>query len=328
MERNPDLRQVEEGVLAVLAGEPCVDVAARMSVQPTELAAAAEQYRAAGYAALEERAQRQGWHQVNLRFADWRSAEHLAVTQLGPALADAAGLLGCWFFIRKAECWRLRYQAPNATSGQEAQTFLTQLLDRMLIQGQLTQWWETRYEPEVFAFGGPAGMTVAHNLFHHDSQHILAYLSRESANPPPNQRIGRREVSILLCSLLMRAAGQEWCEQGDVWTQVAQHRPTDPDTPPEQSHAITPALRRLMTVDTGPTSTLIHSGPLQFAADWMAAFHQAGHELGNLGREGHLTRGLRAILAHHVLFAWNRLGLPYPQQSTLASTARDIILRE
>lgn len=87
----------------------------------------------------------------------------------------------------------------------------------------------------------------------------------DPARPPPNSQIGRREVSILLCSLLMRGAGQEWYEQGDVWARVAQNRPTDRDTPPEQLHTIKPPLRRLMTVDTGPASKLVQSGPLQFA---------------------------------------------------------------
>ncbi|MGQ0775116.1 MAG: thiopeptide-type bacteriocin biosynthesis protein [Pseudonocardiales bacterium] len=275
-------------------------------------------------------AQRHRWHQVHIRFADWRSAELLAVTQLGPALADAdaAGLLNRWFFIRKAQCWRLRYQASNAASGKEANTFVEQLLDSMLTQGQVIQWRESVYEPEVFAFGGPRGMNVAHDLFHQDSQYVLTYLGQGGANPPPNSQIGRREVSILLCSLLMRAAGQEWYEQGDVWARVAQNRPTDQDISPEQAHALEPALRRLMTVDAGSASTLVQNGPLHFAAGWMTAFDQAGQALGDLGRDGLLTRGLRAVLAHHILFAWNRLGLPYPAQSNLASTARDVVLRE
>lgn len=277
-----------------------------------------------------ERAERQGWHQVHIQFADWRGAERLAVAQLSPALAKAetAGLLGCWFFIRKAEWWRLRYQAPNAAPGDEAKAFVTQLLDSMLTQGQLIQWQRTVYEPEIFVFGGPTGMNVAHELFHQDSLHILAYLDREIASLPPNSQIGRREVSILLCSLLMRGAGQEWYEQGDVWARVAQNRPTDRDTPPEQLHALEPALRRLMTIDTGPASTLVQSGPLRFAAGWMSAFDQAGHALSDLGREGLLTRGLRAVLAHHIIFHWNRLGLPYQVQSALARTARDVVLRE
>ena len=31
----------------------------------------------------------------------------------------------------------------------------------------------------------------------------------------------RREISLMLCSVLMRAAGQDWYEQGDVWARVA-----------------------------------------------------------------------------------------------------------
>ncbi len=83
-------------------------------------------------------------------------------------------------------------------------------------------------------------------------------------------------------------------------------------------------LRRLMTVDT---SNLVQdNGSLAFLADWAAVFENAGTELGELARNGTLRRGLRAVLAHHVIFAWNRVGLSHTTQSILANVAQAAVL--
>ncbi|MGH3802685.1 MAG: thiopeptide-type bacteriocin biosynthesis protein [Pseudonocardiaceae bacterium] len=50
-------------------------------------------------------------------------------------------------------------------------------------------------------------------------------------------------------------------------------------------------------------------GPLTFAAPWAAAFNHAGQALA-AATEGALERGTRDTLAHHVIFHWNRMGLP------------------
>ncbi len=82
-------------------------------------------------------------------------------------------------------------------------------------------------------------------------------------------------------------------------------------------------IRRLMTVDT---VNLIHdNGPLTFLADWAAAFDNTGKELADLALNGVLQRGLRAVLAQHVIFAWNRLGLPHATQSLLSNTAKAVV---
>jgi thiopeptide-type bacteriocin biosynthesis protein len=100
----------------------------------------------------------------------------------------------------------------------------------------------------------------------------------------------------------MRSAGQDWYEQGDIWARVAE-------------------------VDTGPATPLMGpTGQLVNIAAWAAAFHAAGTQLGQLARTGTLRRGLRAVLTHHVIFHWNRIGLPYNTQSLLAHTAKEVIL--
>jgi thiopeptide-type bacteriocin biosynthesis protein len=82
-----------------------------------------------------------------------------------------------------------------------------------------------------------------------------------------------------------------------------------------------------MTVDAGPSSPLVGpDGTLGHVATWSTAFHTVGTALGELARRGVLRRGLRSVLAHHVIFHWNRFGLPYDAQSVLARASQEVVL--
>lgn len=266
------------------------------------------------------------WRQVFIHFDAWDAAEHTAVAHLGPLLTDAetSGLVASWFFIRKAPCWRVRFLPSDDSTAQDATTFIHQRLDTLHEAGRIARWTETVYEPEAYAFGGPAAMDSAHHLFHQDSRHIFAYLGGDRAPASASGGDQRRELSILLSSILMRSAGQDWYEQGDIWARVAEHRSLPPDAPPDRLHAMGSDLRWLMTVD--PASLAQNDGPLAFLSDWAAAFDNAGTHLGELACHGTLRRGLRAVLAHHVIFAWNRIGLSHTTQSLLANVAKAVVL--
>ena len=266
------------------------------------------------------------WLQINVEFDHWNSAEQVAVAHLSPLCRDAAatGLISAWFFIRKSPCWRLRLQPACDLAIQDARDFVHTRLNTLHGAGSITQWVDTLYEPENHAFGGPAAMDIAHTLFHQDSQHILNYLASGRATTSAGGRDQRREITMLLCGILMRAAGQDWYEQGDIWARVREHRTLRPDTPIDHLDKAESDLRRLMTVDTTPL--LQGNGSLAFLADWATAFETAGTELSDLARNGTLHRGLRAVLAHHVIFTWNRIGLSHATQSVLANVATTVVL--
>ncbi|MGI9001493.1 MAG: thiopeptide-type bacteriocin biosynthesis protein [Pseudonocardia sp.] len=270
------------------------------------------------------------WSQVAIRFDDYTTAEHTAVAHLAPMMtnAEAAELIDSWSFVRKAPCWRLRYLSHQHQAAQDAHTLVHRSLDTLRATGHIAQWVETIYEPEMHAFGGTDAMNIAHHLFHQDSRHILDYLGTARADTT-SHRDKRRELSILLCTTLMRGAGQDWYEQGDIWARVADNRPLPPETSPDRVRGIELSMRRLMTVDAAPTSTLTsQGGQLDYFADWADAFDTAGAAIGDLGRDGTLRRGLRAVLTHHVIFHWNRLGLPYETQSALAHASKAVVLGE
>ena len=323
----PSPQTTADAVLAVLAGTPLREAAARISMEPADLDDAIELYQSAGLAALQAQARARDWHQVRIEFPAWDTAEQAAATFLGPQLqqAETTGTIASWWFIRKAPCWRLRCH-PGQAPRPEMTALIDQMLSAMLAQGLITGSQETIYEPETCAFGGPDAMDIAHRLFHADSRNILSYLNNHNPAAPPAPAIGRREVSILLCSTLTRSAGQDWYEQGDIWNRVTQHRPLPPGTPMERLHDLKPSLRHLMTVDAGPGSKLISDGAaLAFTADWASSFALAGNALQALAQHGSLGRGLREILAHHIIFHWNRIGLNFKIQSILATAAREVV---
>jgi len=261
------------------------------------------------------------WQQVNIEFHDWSAAPGIVAQHLQPVLDQTSG---GWWYIRKHPHWRLRHRPRRAASAatEQRDDVVRSALDALVNDGVVRAWQPTIYEPETLAFGGPAGMHVAHELFCRDSPTTLDLL----ANPPtPGRDAGRAELSLLALSRMLRAAGLDWYEQGDVWAQVTAARPATTATRSPAPRAAA-AVHRLLTLDTGARTALITADPLASHRAWLDTFDDAGARLGTLARIGHLTRGLRAVLAHHVIFHWNRLAVSGDDQRTLAGLAHDVLL--
>jgi thiopeptide-type bacteriocin biosynthesis protein len=303
-------------VLDVLAGTSVSQVASRANLTPAELADAVETYHAAGQAALRTHAASRGWFAVRVQPTDWGTAEQAVAAHLGPHLqqAQAAGTLTTWWFVRKHPCWRLRLQ-PSLTAT-DVEVSFRGILDSLTETGVLARWSTAVYEPESVAFGGAPGMDIAHTLFHTDSANVLDYIQVATRS---EDVLGRRELSILLCSIMFRAAQQDRYEQGDIWHRVATMRSLPTDIPENRLASMAEDLRQLLTADTA--QLLETGGQLGFVAPWATGFHTAGRALADAAQHGTLLRGTRDVLAHHVIFHWNRLGLSATTQAILARAA-------
>jgi thiopeptide-type bacteriocin biosynthesis protein len=245
---------------------------------------------------------RESWHEVSFWAQDWQATEDTAVSRIGPHLvkSEQEGRLAGWWFTRKGPCWRLRYLTYPRQADQ-ARAAIHDLMQVLAAAEAITRWAPGVYEPETRAFGGPDGMTTAHDLFCADSRHVLDHIRRAGA-------AHLCEAGVLLACTLMRAARLDWYEQGDVWQMVAAHRL---------------ARRPSSLTEAAAVGRLLTHRAITSALDpgWPAVFSQAGHVLHEAAQDGRLTRGLRAVLAHHVLFAWNRAGIPASRQAILAQTA-------
>lgn len=312
-------------VCNVLAGTPLAEAARLPGLVAEDLAEAVETYHHAGVTALYDRAADANWWQAHLEFSDWDQAEHTAATLLAPHLRTwiSEGLVDQWWFIRKAPCWRLRLRPQHATSRGALATTATALFDRLTEDGYLATWRPSHYEPEIVPFGGPVGIALAHDLFSADSTNLLTYLQTDE------HLLGRCELSLLLCTALFRAAGQEWFEAGDIWHRITHLRPDPHHDSTDTGHhtTLTRQLRTLLNYDTRPTGPLFGpQGPLAQIQPWAEAFHNTGQALARAAEQSSLQRGLRAILAHHVIFHWNRLGLHTTTQHALAHAAATAVL--
>lgn len=303
------------GVLAVLTGTELDTAAANHDLDPADLDEAVEIYQAAGLAALERRAEHR-WYQVRVQFPDWTKAEAVGATLLGPRLDQlhASGAVSSWWFLVKHPCWRLRLHGADPSS-------VDDVLDDLAAAGAIARWWPTVYEPETAAFGGPAGMDAAHDLFCADSRGVLDYVRHGTPG------LGRRELSILLLNALLHAANLDTFECGDVFDKVTRLRPVPAaaDTPRIERLAKNVAV--LLSIPDLPDNELCTpGGPVAHAADWLTAFQVAGRRLGNASAHGQLDRGIRAILTHVVIFHWNRFGLSATSQGILARAATTALL--
>ena len=254
------------------------------------------------------------WRQSNVAFTSRRDAEELAIHRIGPAFLDAEdrGLVRSWFFIRKPQ-WRFRWLPARPADARTVLRALTTAAPGM-------NWTSVVCEFETTAFGGPLGLSAACDLFHADSHHILQWLAT-------SRPLGRCETSVLLCGSLLRGAGLDWFEQGDVWARVGELRPRANPVPedPARLSQLRDAMRTLMTADTRSLGNPAAGGPLSGHESWITAFETAGRRLASLNEQGQLKRGLRAVLAHHLIFHFNRMGISAGDQATMAALAVDVV---
>lgn len=297
--------RLADAVVAVLSGTP-LDVAARaITTSPADLADAVELYQRAGHQALDDHAAQDGWQQINVTFPGSAEAAGAALRRSLHDLVDG------WWFMRKRPGLRLRLR-PRADAGQTIETALTNLAASGVISG----WQPVIYESETAAFGGPTGMAIAHELFCADSGHILTRL------PQPAQEVGRKELSMLLLGTMLSTCLDRF-ERGDVWQLVAEQRPLPAPPPTAKLEAL---AERILPLVASPLNATAPAGPLAFAAPWADAFSRAGQSLYEAAAAGQLTRGLRRVLVHHVIFHWNRIGLPATTQGVLSRAAREALL--
>lgn len=250
-----------------------------------------------------------GWREASVWYDSWQIAEHVAVHTLGPQLADleTAETISLWWFIRKGVEWRIRY-LPAPSRENDAAEAIGSTLNDLATTHVCAQWAHTIYEPPIAAFGGPQALASAYTLFHADSRRVLDHLGGGGH---------QRELGLLLIVALLRGARRDWYDQGQVWTLLTEERtvPAESVTPEQVA-----TVKQLLTGDPE-----IASAGLGVPATWFTAFKQGGQRHFDLDRHGVPTRGLNAVLAHHTLYAWNRLGLPEQVQGALAAAAADAV---
>ncbi|WP_246498134.1 thiopeptide-type bacteriocin biosynthesis protein [Natronoglycomyces albus] len=263
------------------------------------------------------------WLQTVVCWNDPRHAERVWANLLGPRMNHEVekGTLTGWFLIRKSPSWLIRYAPAEPIPPEVARSAVGDIFARAAIADHVSDVTECIYEPETVAFGGDAAMETVHRLFAEDTHHFTRYLALLTA---PGAVDRRRELSLLLNTALMRAAQQEWFECGDIWALVAAMRGSNNHLP-DVADATALTVRQFITADPNTALSRLNESEADLVDSWLASYRLAGARLRELGSKGALLRGLRAVLAHIVLFSWNRIGLRLTDQRRLAAAARDAV---
>ena len=305
---------IADAVLHVLAGQPLADAAAAAGIPAQDLADAVNTYHQGGSLALGRRSL-DTWYHVRVAFPAWDTAEHAIGQHLAPRLdaLHASGVAGGWWFLRKHPHWRLRIHAADKTA-------VNELLDTLTAAGTISTWQTGLYEPEEVAFGGPHGMTITHDLFCADSQGVLTYLRQQQPG------LGPREMSLLLIAGLLHAAGLDIFERGDIFANIARHRPPADNGDPRLATLVNKVRGLLSAPITIDHPLFADGGACADAAPWLAAHVSAGQQLRHAADDNLLDRGVREIITHLVIFHWNRLNLSATAQGALAHAATEAFL--
>ena len=291
-------------------------VARESRLAPDVLERLVEVFADAGYRAVDEHTAHKLWWQADLEFNPHNRA---AVAELTVVLDTvyADGQVTQWWFLNKNPGWRLRVHLASS----EARVRMHEALDGLRAQGTVHEWHTGTYEPETAAFGGPTGIAIAHELFSADSR-AVSHLASDA-----ELSLGRKQISLMLCTELMHSSGLEPLEHGDVWDLVCTMRPLSYDAARGQVEAMFSPVQKLLNADTDPDGAMFGKGQaLHTHAAWAEAFSEAGHRLGRARQAGVLRRGLRRIISQHIIFHWNRLAIPADVQGALARAARAVIL--
>jgi len=315
--RRPDV--LEAAVLEHLAGSRLEAAAAGYGLTASELSGAVERYTAAGRTALATPPS--PWRQIDVEFTDLQDAEQTAREYLLPVLTAprAETAVQPWWFMRKPPGWRVRVAPPAAADGDLLDEIIAGL-ERAARSGDVAAWRQVIYEEETTAFGGAVGTDLAHRLFHADSAGLArALLARRPAWSVPDRIV----ASLLLMSHLHRAAGLDVHERADVWAKVAACR----DEQPLDNALARRQENQARIVLTRDTNSL---DPPAVGLDdtWMQDLADAGAAMAQAARSGRLERGPRAVLALHVIFHWNRMGIPADLQAIWSRSAHTALLTE
>jgi thiopeptide-type bacteriocin biosynthesis protein len=171
--------------------------------------------------------------------------------------------------------------------------------------GAIVRATEPVYEPEEARFGGPAGLALAHDLFHADTPLALREVQLEPGSVPPLHRMA---LAVTLATDLATRVVLDRAEVWDVWHRL--------DTLAQglgggaaSFGAASFGAADLAAVLVDPEDRLVPALRSSLA-DGRALATAFAPRLRAAALDGTLRIGVRTWLTAATLFAWNRRDLP------------------
>lgn len=253
------------------------------------------------------------WFQINVAVVRHNASALPAVRalfrQLLPIISSwkRERKIKCFFFARKPPDLRLRFlwHGVQADLLSRIETILLELQ----LEGLVSHFFQSVYEPEVFQFGGPEAMALVHEYFETDSLAWIALDRLEEANARTiaTDTLVRAVMNDLFLRTLSCPA-----EVWDVWCNLADSIPPSQTEPPPSREIV--LLETLLSSARGEEERILRN--------YLQANQQLSTELQQTWSEGKLLCGLRALLPFIAMFHFNRHGLNSVQQMAIASAMK------
>jgi thiopeptide-type bacteriocin biosynthesis protein len=242
--------------------------------------------------------------------------------ELGEAVEGwrAEGRFERAFFMQKPPGLRLRFSGDDL--GLRLEPALIAWLEAAERRDVIRGFRFADYEPEVFRFGGPVGMDIAHDHFDGDSRVVMRYaaLSQPDRGPVPADLF-----SIAVTSDLLARCVEDRAEAWDVWQRLARAAGGAPPVAGDDS--VAEAVRDAMLL----TPTFVGGLTPAVAALMEDARAANAHVAGRLRAAqamGRLRVGVRAWLATVCIFHWSRLGLTTAEVVPMVAYMSRLLLPE
>jgi thiopeptide-type bacteriocin biosynthesis protein len=210
------------------------------------------------------------------------------------------------FFMRKSPGLRLRFAGPDLIGRLEP--ILVDWLEAAEQRNLIRSFRFATYEPEVFRFGGPVGMDIAHDQFDRDSRLVIRY---EALREAGTVDLPREQLSLALVHDLFVRFAEDRSELWDIWQRVW-HAHGCPQLPPAEEITV-PALQSLV----GAAASLGQAG--------LANNAHIASRVRAADTARRLECGPRAWLTEVCTFHWNRLGLSLQHRTPLMSAMLQLL---
>lgn len=205
-----------------------------------------------------------------------------------------------WFwFVRKMPGLKLRFGGPNINARMQGR--LAEWLHSAERSNAIRGFRFTVYEPEVYRFGGDAGMALTHTHFSRAAKLFLDFETRDEITNAERLNFSFANTSDLLERVLADEA-----EIWDVWMRLYVLVGQTSDA----AEAKLPSFEDLSEQSPGLADLIVSAQTANAAC---------ATSLRALVEGGVLTVGIRSWLTAATTFEWNRFGLPdHPEALTAA----------
>lgn len=242
--------------------------------------------------------------------------------QIAPVIQRAKDMLPIigWWWLNKADPLGAAVRLRIITKADAHDVVCLELQNRLRSVGLESK--KLLYEPEIFLFGGNAGMEIAHKWFCIDSEFVAAWVRHHQTRI---REVVAPGLLVALAVHTLRAARLDIFEMWDVSCRLQAQRPYRGSSRAHDS--VCEKLHRFVWISPERFADLWSGDCEIILKNYLVAVQEVAHELVEAYYSGALRCGVREFLTVILLFHWNRVNLFPSLQASFARMISEELMR-